>query len=169
MKNKNYLLWLTFLVLTSLVCFSAYHIFNKPNYKITFNSNGGNKIATIEIKKDTKLESLPTPTRNGYEFLGWYLNDHLFNKDEPITNNLTLIARWHDLLIKTYEVSFDSLDGTPLGNLTVEENTIIENIPIPIKDEYKFLGWYYHNKEFNFNTPITSNITLVAKYEKEID
>ncbi|MCM1053614.1 MAG: InlB B-repeat-containing protein [Ruminococcus sp.] len=167
--KKNYLIWLTFLSLISIICFTTYHIFNKPNYKITFNSNGGNKIKSIEIKKDTTLESLPIPIKNGYEFLGWYLNDSPYNLNEPITKNINLIAKWNNILTKTYKIRFDTLSDTKFDDIIVEENTIIEDFPTPIKEEYKFLGWYYHNKEFDFNTPITSNITLIAKYEKEID
>lgn len=32
----------------------------------------------------------------------------------------------------------------------------------PTKGGYKFLGWYFLDKPYDFNTPVTANFTLVA-------
>lgn len=39
---------------------------------VTFDSNGGSDVPTQIIEKDSALSNLPTPTRSGYSFLGWY-------------------------------------------------------------------------------------------------
>ena len=36
----------------------------------------------------------------------------------------------------------------------------------PTKEGYTFLGWYYNNKEYDFNSPVTSNIILTAKWQQ---
>lgn len=38
----------------------------------------------------------------------------------------------------------------------------------PEKEGYLFMGWYNGNKEWNFNTPVTEDITLVAKWDKAV-
>lgn len=37
----------------------------------------------------------------------------------------------------------------------------------PTKGGYKFLGWYFLDKPYDFNTPVTANFTLVAKWESD--
>lgn len=63
---------------------------------ITFNSNGGSAVATQVVAKNNSI-SLPTTTRSGYNFLGWYLNDSRVgghNDSYKVTGNVTLVARW---------------------------------------------------------------------------
>ncbi len=35
----------------------------------------------------------------------------------------------------------------------------------PSREGYRFVGWYYNDEPFDFSTKVTSNITLVAKWE----
>lgn len=36
----------------------------------------------------------------------------------------------------------------------------------PVKSGYRFVGWYNGNAKWNFDTPVTENLTLTAKWEK---
>ena len=36
----------------------------------------------------------------------------------------------------------------------------------PVKSGYRFAGWYNGNAKWNFDTPVTENLTLTAKWEK---
>lgn len=71
---------------------------------------------------------------------------------------------WINYNPNLYSVTFK--DGEKETNIEVEENSTIEPM-IPTKDGYEFIGWYKDNKKFDFNTKITSNIILNAKYEKQ--
>lgn len=51
-------------------------------------------------------------------------------------------------------------------NLVYEGETVAEE-PVVTKDGYKFLGWYLGEEKFDFTTPITEDITLVAKWEED--
>lgn len=51
-------------------------------------------------------------------------------------------------------------------NLVYEGETVAEE-PVVTRDGYKFLGWYLGEEKFDFNTPITEDITLVAKWEED--
>ena len=39
----------------------------------------------------------------------------------------------------------------------------------PIRDNYIFTGWYLNDEEYDFDTPVNEDITLVAKWERNID
>lgn len=65
----------------------------------------------------------------------------------------------------SYYVTFDYNNGTSSSMVKVEENKKVEKPTTdPVKDGYTFLYWSIDNKEFDFNTPITSHITLIAEY-----
>lgn len=59
-------------------------------YTVTFNE--GVKSQKIEY---SKFATVPTePVKNDYIFVGWYSRDELFDFATPITDNVTLTARW---------------------------------------------------------------------------
>lgn len=67
-------------------------------YKLIFNANGGTVgTASVNATFDAaKPSSLPTPTRENYAFLGWYIGD---TKYDPTgywtsTSDVTLTAKW---------------------------------------------------------------------------
>lgn len=69
-----------------------------------------------------------------------------------------------------YFVSFDIGSGAN-ANFKVEENGKVLRPEDPKKDGYTFDGWYVNGKPFDFNTKITENLKLTAKWIKnqEID
>lgn len=69
----------------------------------------------------------------------------------------------------TYTVRFNSNGGTAVADQTVAKNGQAQKPIDPTKrdatTEYKFLGWYVGNTLWNFNIPITSDVTLTAKWQ----
>ena len=65
-------------------------------YIITFNPNGGVcEIQNTRTDVNGALSSLPTPTRSGYTFLGWYTEDGTqVGEDTVFTQDTTLTAQW---------------------------------------------------------------------------
>ena len=49
----------------------------------------------------------------------------------------------------------------------VYENETVAKEPVVTRDGYKFLGWYLGEEKFDFTTPITEDITLVANWEED--
>ena len=67
-----------------------------------------------------------------------------------------------------HTVTFNSNGGTEIAPKEVVSGLKIKAPSTPTKDKYLFRGWYEDstfNKEFDFNTPITSDITLYANWE----
>ena len=73
------------------------NVYNVTGYTITYNTNGGNAISSVS--NATKLPNpLPTPQKNGYDFIGWYTNAGLTISATPgaaLTGNITLYAKWN--------------------------------------------------------------------------
>ena len=64
-------------------------------FKVTFNSDGGSLVAEQTVEKG-KMATEPTaPTKDGYNFLGWYDGSDKFDfKTTPIIADKNLIAKW---------------------------------------------------------------------------
>ena len=50
-------------------------------------------------------------------------------------------------------------------SLLVPENETAPEPEVPLKEGYTFVGWYENDTLFDFNTPITSSHTLVARFQ----
>ena len=67
-----------------------------------------------------------------------------------------------------YTVSFASNGGSPVASQKVAYGGYAKEPAAPTLEGYTFLGWYAGNKPFVFETtPIISDITLYAKWEKD--
>ena len=63
-----------------------------------------------------------------------------------------------------FTVTFDT--GVGINEETVVEGTKINKPSDPIREGFLFNGWYINGEEFNFDTEISSNITIVANWTK---
>lgn len=71
----------------------------------------------------------------------------------------------------TYNIVFNSNGGSSVDTAKAEKNSVISEPAAPEKDGFKFDGWYSDaklNNVYDFNTKVTKNITLYAKWT-EID
>lgn len=111
---------------------------------ITFNSNGGSSCDSIEVQPDTAYGTLPTPTRTGYTFAGWYTNSNL--SGSPVTNetivteNHTLYAKWN---LASFIVALDPQGG--IGGTSYVNATYTQTMPTataPTRAGYSFGGYY---------------------------
>ena len=65
-----------------------------------------------------------------------------------------------------YTVSFDSDGGTEVTSQTVESGKTATKPANPTKDGYTFTAWHKGEAEYDFSTPVTSNIILKANWSK---
>lgn len=67
-------------------------------HRVGFQSNGGSSVEAISAKIGSRISAPNPPTKDGYEFGGWYLQSSLatawdFSKDS-VTKDTTLFAKW---------------------------------------------------------------------------
>ncbi len=70
--------------------------------------------------------------------------------------------------VKKYTVRFDTGGGDKIADVIVKENETVQKPADPGKVGYLFAGWYYNGEEFDFNTKITKDITLIAHWDSAI-
>ena len=98
---------------------TLYAKWEAPTYTVTFNPNGGTVTeSTLTVTKGQTLgDTLPTPTKEGDEFLGWYTDEsftHKFVKESQIVKDQTLYAKWKSSDIITYYIVAKDVDGKEL-------------------------------------------------------
>ncbi len=79
--------------------------YNRPTYTATFDANGGSCDTTSKnVKLGDNYGSLPTPTRTGYNFGGWFLGSSAVSSSTQYktVGNTTLTASWS---AKTYTIT----------------------------------------------------------------
>jgi uncharacterized repeat protein (TIGR02543 family) len=85
-------------------------------------------------------------------------------------NNEVREKKFYIIIIGKYQF-FDvifEVDGVNYGTFKVKDGDLVEPIDDPIINGFSFEGWYTADdevNEFDFNTPITDNIKLVAKLD----
>ena len=139
------------------------------DYTVKFNSNGGNSIAKQVVKAAGKVTEPTNVKKEGYILDGWYLNNKKYDFNTEVNKNFTLVAKWiEDPNIKRYEVKFNSDGGSAISSQKIIENKTVTAPANPSKSGYNFEGWYLDNVKYDFNSKVTKDITLVAKWEKII-
>ena len=64
-----------------------------------------------------------------------------------------------------YTVAFNTMGGTEIASVMVERGGTIQQPKNPQKHEYKFREWTLDNETYDFDTPVTGDITLTATYD----
>lgn len=135
--------------------------YEKMVVTIKFVLNGGSGIVSKEYTKGEFPSVVKEPSRLGYRFTYWTLEGNKYLFDKEINEDLTLEANWE--VISYVTVLFDTDGGNELKAITIESGSKI-NAPLAVKEGYEFMYWEYEGKEFNFDTKIDKNITLIARY-----
>ncbi len=147
-------------------------------HTVTLNYNDGSTPdGTIKVYDNKPVGQLPSPTRSGYNFEGWYDSGNVrYTYGAPvITGDVTLTARWTQ---KDVTLTFD-----PCGGTMVDSNTmaVVHGQPLPSlpganylnskgEIQYRFGGWY--SEPNGGGTPLTTSTLINADatyYAKWVD
>ena len=123
--------------------------------------------------------SFSVETNDGYQLD--YSNLKVFYNEEEVTSSVKILKYVWGAYVTvdlgkatgenptTHTVTFNSNGGTEIAPKEVVSGLKIKAPETPTKDKYLFRGWFEDDTfsvEFNFNnTPITSDMTLYAKWE----
>ena len=136
-------------------------------YTVTFNSNGGSAVASQTIKEGEKATKPANPTRNGYTFASWTLNGKTYDFNSAVTGNITLVANWTENVKAKYTVIFNSNGGSSVASQTITEGSKATKPSNPTREGYNFAGWTLNGNTYDFNSAVTGNITLTAKWTQK--
>lgn len=144
--------------ITSNTALHAHFRINR--YSVTFNSDGGSSVANQVVDWGTAA-TLPTPTRDGYAFKGWFLSNGTQYTNQGIKENTTLTARWER---NRFTITFNSDGGSAVENKAVMLNNSIP-LTTPTKEGYNFKGWFMSDGTQYTDQPVTDDMTLTARWE----
>ena len=134
----------------------------------TFTADGTTFAPAQTIDRGEKFKEPAEPSKENHTFAGWYNGDEKFDFDADTTNApnvLNLVAKWEK---SKYTVKFVSDHGS-FADQTIEYGGTIktDELTIPEVEGYTFDGWYADEDrtiEFDFNTPITGDTKVYAKW-----
>lgn len=113
--------------------------------KVTLNPNGGSVSPTsIMVDPNGTYGYLPTPTRSGYTFAGWYTAG---TYNFPVESGYrvhyswdhTVSARWRENITVTLDANGGSVSPS---SLSLDPDGTYGSLPTPTRTGYTFLGWY---------------------------
>ncbi len=174
-KNISSIFFLMIILFTIVGCEQT------PELTINFNSNGGSLISSITFDGSSIITLPNDPTKEGYTFEGWYLDDVSFENaltnhtflDSPITSDIIVYAKWAiiEVIPISYEVRFITNGGTYVSPIQAIDNTLI-SYPQSSRTGYTLEGWYTSNDngatldlKWNFYADrVGTDMTLYAKW-----
>ena len=107
------------------------------DYLVTFENTGDSQIADQSYTIEKGIDSFETPTKKGYDFVGWYEGNQKIDRI-PIgqTGKRTLTAQWSP---KKYTITFEDEELPP------QPYTIESRLTLPLSSKkrlgYHFIGW----------------------------
>ena len=172
MRRKNLLTILLAVLCCSCCVFAAC----QKKVTLSFEVNGGNSVAAIEAVKG-KETTLPVPTREGYEFDGWYLKADFSGLpviSYKADDNVTFYAKWQQYATIKLDANGGTLSQTEVrGKVGDKVLDLVASI-VPTKSAgaddaaVRFSAWYNGSSALAGSTVLSSaGITLKAVYEYE--
>ncbi len=137
-------------------------------YKITYSlgDNGVNSENNPDIYTyGVGVESLDAPTRNGYDFVGWYKDSSYKTQIDSISTTtygaITIYAKW---TAATYNIYYEVGEGAVNNSKNPTSYTFGKAIRVlyePTRDGFTFDGWY---TDETYTTKFSSSIITAKTY-----
>ena len=148
---------------------TVYAKWTANDYEVSFVTEHGDPPTSQNVPYNKTATNPGELTAEGYTFIGWYADEAhktKFDFSTPITGDTKVYAKW---TANDYEVSFVTEHGNAPASQNVPYNETADDPGKLTEEGYTFIGWYTddtYDTEFDFSTPITSNTTVYAKWEK---
>lgn len=140
--------------------------FNGRECTVTFDSHGGSAVEAVLQYEKFYISTPETPIREGYRFDGWYLTDSYLTEQKvkfpyQVDGDRTLHAKW----VKRCTIKFDTKEGgTEIPDVVQDEGYTVAKPADPTRENYRFAGWYLGGSEYNFDSVVSQDLTIEAKW-----
>lgn len=132
-------------------------------YSITFDSKGGSLVNSITQENGTALTLPSNPTKEGFVFAGWYLDEEttdLFEENIMPEHNITLYAKWEEDVSVNNQLATDTL---PIhSSLYGNTNGNLNNQGLAVYDTELSLHYYAYGSSVYAYNPAEEDTTLVC-------
>lgn len=127
---------------------TLYAVWTANSYTITFNANGGTvSSSSATVTYGSTYGTLPTPTKNGYTFNGWYTASSGGTQVTSSTivdtaGNHTLYAQW---TAWTYTIAYNAGNSNATGSTATTSHTYKDGSTLAVSgfslSGYNQIGW----------------------------
>ena len=124
--------------------------------------------ASLKVKdgETVKEDSIKNVIPKGYGYVGTYSDKDcttVFDFATKITADTVLYVKVNQIV--KYTVTFNSNGGSEVKAATVVKGEKVTKPTDPTREGYAFKGWFNGETEYDFDSAVTADITLVAKWE----
>ncbi|MBQ8302044.1 MAG: InlB B-repeat-containing protein [Clostridia bacterium] len=168
MKKFLSILALMLVVVCTLASCQVINTIFPKEYTVTFDLNGGEGgegfSETVTVKGGETV-TLPSPTRENHDFLGWHLDGALFNEGTAIESDITLKAEWTPNNI--YTITYNTNGKAEVANGVFLKGELPKIPETPIVEGFVFFGWYLDEaltERYFFDYAFDEDLTLYAKF-----
>ena len=147
----------------------AHWMFAGPSFIVTFDANGGNGGVEVTVESGAAIGDLPTPTRTGYAFDGWFTAANggtRITASTSVTADVKYYAHW---TVVQFNVTFDANGGSGGSVRKVNYGSVVGALPTVTKDNHAFNGWFTAadgGKAVTAETVVTGDVTFYAHWTK---
>ena len=119
-------------------------------FSVTFDSDGGSKVKGQVIESGKTATKPENPTKDGYDFEVWVLEESPFDFSTLIISDITLKAKWTKHTSTTlpeeqkqfFTVTFDTNGGSGIVSQKIENGKTAARPEEPYRERYNFIGWF---------------------------
>ena len=137
-------------------------------YEVRFNSDGGTMLEPVSVVGGESLERPNDPTKENYTFVGWFLDGEEYDFSTPVTEDVTLTAKWEEVVIPDDEIFTKMQSVLLLG----QSNMVGIGDPLTVEkisDERLYMmrddTWQQMHEPLHTNTP-RAGIGIGASFGK---
>lgn len=133
------------------------------HHTVSFDVDGGSVAMDDVSVADGESFTLPSydGEKDGHTFVGWMIDGvvHAVGQSVTVDSDLSVRAVW---TVRQYTVSFDS----GVESQTVDHGSYAVQPDDPEKEGFTFVQWTLDGEPYDFGTPVTSDISLVAQWQQ---
>ena len=142
----------------------------EKTYTVTFATDGGSTVEPQKVAAGKTVKKPADPTKDGAVFEGWYKDSSYsaqYDFSAAVKSDITIYAKWSG---KAYKVTFNTNGGSAVEAISVKHGDTPSMPANPTKTGFDFKGWFKDAefKEQFYLSPITSDLTLYAKWEVSV-
>lgn len=166
---------IVFILGVILICIGCALSLMKPTSKtqkvtVHFKDEENNLLYEKTVSLGDTVQRIEPDKKEGYVFIDWYYESKLYDFDQQVTKNITLIGKWEEELHQEegYVVAFYNDDDTLYETQFVPIGGKVSEPKIPTSENGgTFIGWYIEDEAFDFSMEITKKINLKAHYSND--
>lgn len=136
-------------------------------HTVTFDPANGNAPFAVHVAHGDGVSAPADPVRESFQFTGWTHGDSPYDFESAVVSDITLTAGWEQIPLPMYTVTFNPGNGDDPSIQQVVAGSPVPQPQHPVRDGYVFAGWLLDGAEYDFTTPVVSDLVILAHWETE--